>query len=540
MAEIPDSDSSDPLSSTPTEGTSTPIPPWSPSPSPSLSPSIASTIVSTISDLDSLDSLPSDHLQLPRHLFHNHHGHSSPSSNSASSDTPPSVSSMPSSNGTGAFLDLLDNLFPENLPGDENHEGEDTYDDLFDSEDSEESLFVNNRYDDNSSNLSDPDDVPTVPLLPAWQDFPQPNAFQDFDILNIRENRMDRFGDRDSQEANLGDELVEMEMAGPGNQRDQRRLRQPQPRAQPEVIDLTGDNDTPAQPPRNHSQNARRRQPQQRGSPPRLARSDASYVGRTVIDLISDSDEEPRPQYQPTPPPRFIDLDNAEPPVPAFGLAPNRRRGPEPVNRLNNDDAFRRRFRAVIDNIPVLRGMLNYQAMGDNHEADDLVMLGQRNVIADPLPPPPLDLPAINLNYGAHPFPNQPHAAGGLNQKPAHEPPKEARDGFTRNTGDDVVAICASCDEELAYDPDEDDGSRPPPAKKARTKKDNAEHHFWAVKACGHVYCRRCYENRKPVGKRAIPVGFRPMPNVKNKVLCAVEDCDTDVSTKNAWVGIFL
>jgi hypothetical protein len=88
----------------------------------------------------------------------------------------------------------------------------------------------------------------------------------------------------------------------------------------------------------------------------------------------------------------------------------------------------------------------------------------------------------VDFNYGANGF-NQEAAR----PKPAHIAPPEPREGFTRSTGEDTVVICPSCEEELKYDPDEND-AQPPPAKKVRTtKKDREEHHFWAVKACGHV-----------------------------------------------------
>ncbi|OIW34198.1 hypothetical protein CONLIGDRAFT_570424 [Coniochaeta ligniaria NRRL 30616] len=124
--------------------------------------------------------------------------------------------------------------------------------------------------------------------------------------------------------------------------------------------------------------------------------------------------------------------------------------------------------------------------------------------------------------------------------KPAHIAPPEAREGFTRATGEDTVVVCPSCEEELKYDPDdaEKDAQQPPPAKKARTtRKDREEHHFWAVKACGHVYCRSCYENRRPTVRNAGQTHFQI---ADKRVLCAVEDCSSDVSTKTAWVGIFL
>lgn len=67
--------------------------------------------------------------------------------------------------------------------------------------------------------------------------------------------------------------------------------------------------------------------------------------------------------------------------------------------------------------------------------------------------------------------------------------PPPARPGFTRATGEDLAIVCPSCEEELAYDQDEEDqkaGQAPTP-KKARTRKDREEHFFWAVKECGHV-----------------------------------------------------
>jgi hypothetical protein len=49
------------------------------------------------------------------------------------------------------------------------------------------------------------------------------------------------------------------------------------------------------------------------------------------------------------------------------------------------------------------------------------------------------------------------------------------------------------------------------------------------------VFCRRCYENRKPTKK--VQVGFTMEGK---KVICAVDGCESDVSGKAAWVGIFM
>jgi hypothetical protein len=74
--------------------------------------------------------------------------------------------------------------------------------------------------------------------------------------------------------------------------------------------------------------------------------------------------------------------------------------------------------------------------------------------------------------------------------KPAFVPPPPAREGFTRDLGgeDDETLVCPGCEKELHYDPDADNV---PAAKKAKTarasRKDQEEHHFWALKECGHV-----------------------------------------------------
>lgn len=65
---------------------------------------------------------------------------------------------------------------------------------------------------------------------------------------------------------------------------------------------------------------------------------------------------------------------------------------------------------------------------------------------------------------------------------PADEPQKAVREGFTRNTGGDDIVICPSCDQELAYDPDDDTYG-----DEGRSKEAKPEHPFWAVKTCGHV-----------------------------------------------------
>ncbi|KAI1326682.1 hypothetical protein F5Y16DRAFT_400182 [Xylariaceae sp. FL0255] len=162
------------------------------------------------------------------------------------------------------------------------------------------------------------------------------------------------------------------------------------------------------------------------------------------------------------------------------------------------------------------------------------------------------NIPNIDLNYNHHPFGLQiprhgmfagvaPGAGGAVNHKPPHVAPPPARPGFTRDTGEDVVAICPSCDQELAYDPDEHDDPSTP-SKKRVSKTALREHHFWAVKACGHVYCKRCFDNRskKTTSKNMVPLGFNVYSDKPKKVFCAVDDCNSDVTGKPAWVGIFM
>ncbi|KAL7626083.1 hypothetical protein AAE478_002853 [Parahypoxylon ruwenzoriense] len=541
MEEISNSDSPDPLSSTP----------------PRFATPAASDF-STVSSLNDIESDLSDSSQGYRH--HSPQQSSSPASIAT-------LSSMPSSDSEG-FLDLLDQHYAN--PDDDDDSFEDVDDDFFldeyyglrprpepdglgvsnlqDSE--EESLFVNPHDNDDIINQGGAGNSPETPGVVGWLSSPRHGFFEQNPFLA----RMNRGG----QAGHQRDELVGMEVDEQGNPGGLQGRRERLPRAQPDVIDLTGDDggsSSPVQPiSRRNFQNARRRRSQQRSTPPRLARSDASYMGaREVIDLISDSDDAsaaaPPPRRNMNPPRHAVNQHrSAEPelrgrflrgPPPGLADAGPRAQAQPDFPNLANHNTFQQFQDFIINRVPILRLLNGPAAMGDNRDGDDIVMLGRRE-----LPPagalPQLNLPPVRLDYLAHPFAPQ-GVGGGPSPKPPHEPPKEVRPGFTRDTGEDVVAICPSCDQELAYDPDGDECDPTTPARKARTKKDKAEHHFWAVKACGHVYCKKCYDNRKPVGKHPIPVGFKPDPKgTKNKIICAVEDCDSDVSSKAAWVGIFM
>lgn len=537
MAEILDSDAFDLLSSSPRPFAATPT------------VSDPSTVSDTESILaDSLLSTPSDREQSGQGEHYSLPSSSNPASETAS----PSSSQLFGSDDPSDWDMDVDEPFLA-----DHHD--------YARESSEESLFVGEDFDggdgiegfsgDNINPINNPIYYQLPPLSRNGVD-------GGGDLGRLYRNPRGARGARRSinyqipplssigldQAENEIDELVGMEVHNP---RDRQR-HQRQPRAQPEVIDLTGDVSSPQAVPQHASQNARRRQ-SQRNSPPRLSRSDASYVGeRTVIDLVSDSDDEPqaigmpplRGNDRPRPPRRVPTLPPLQN-VPEVGDRGAQRRVADQLGLGGFQQQIQRYIGGIhnhMENIPLFDWLNSSRIHGGG---DDVVLVSHRQIL-------PADNPArpdrgqqpfapVQLDYNVHPFQNQPPppVAGGGTPKPAHEPPKETRPGFTRNTAEDVIAICPSCEKELAYE--DGDGATSTPAKKARSKKDKAEHHFWAVKACGHVYCRKCFEHRKPTGKNPPPVGFRPDPSgAKNKMLCAVEDCESEVSSKSVWVGIFM
>ncbi|KAI4863945.1 hypothetical protein F4820DRAFT_425245 [Hypoxylon rubiginosum] len=502
MAEIADSDSFDLLSSSPPGFVATPT-------------------VSDRSTVSDVDSIPSDSLRSTasdRDRFRHGQNRSSLSSSSFASETASEATSPALSAHSNPHLDsddMSDWSMDMDVSGLANRHHQ-----SYSADSSEESLFVDD-FDEGA------------------------------DLENLGPNYFG-FAEMDQDNAeNQRDELVGMEVEESHNPQNHQRHQRRQPRAEPEVIDLTGDVSPPqAAPQHSHSWNMRRRR-SQRNSPPRLSRSDASYVGeRTVIDLVSDSDSgDPEPVSMPP-----LRRNDRPRPRRTYNIPPLLEMTPEqamaplepypqnmpPLPRLQNYQHIQR----FIQNIPIFRLLNNPQGLREG-EDEDLVMVSHRNILPadNPIRPdgiPPPALAPIHLDYNIHPFANPPQVPGGGTPKPAHEPPEDTRQGFTRNTAEDVIAICPSCEQELAYE-DGNDGGSGTSSKKARSKKDKAEHHFWAVKACGHVYCRKCFDNRKPVGKNPVPVGFRPDPSgAKNKMLCAVDDCESEVSSKNVWVGIFM
>lgn len=239
-------------------------------------------------------------------------------------------------------------------------------------------------------------------------------------------------------------------------------------------------------PPHRHQGRNPRRQMAQNGRTPSFARSDGSILGNppAVIDLTSDGPDDGRGDENDF----AFDVDG-------FNNIPANLRLPVPVpdpprNRRSVDILSLGGF-GLSRNLIGLGGNLQRylpgfvaQRIGQPYDAE-VQIIGAMN-------PDPLAGNPPEFNYQANGF----GGFGGRQPtpKPDFEAPRPARPGFTRNTGadretnEDMVAVCASCDNELKYSADGDDGG-PRPAKKARTKKDREEHNFWAVKACGHVRC---------------------------------------------------
>ncbi|KAM0430942.1 hypothetical protein ACHAPT_005576 [Fusarium lateritium] len=304
------------------------------------------------------------------------------------------------------------------------------------------------------------------------------------------------------------------------NHQSRRSERRPQPQGQPQqpapVIDLTEEPDSPVQTrgsiPQTRSGRNPRRTNSQRISPPQLSRSDGTFFGRTasIIDLTVDSPEDERPSsnlpggrsMRPRPP-RPDDLIELE----LISSMPREQSGRRPPASF------------AIGLTRTIAGLLSRDIMG--------------------FPQPQLD---VSRNAFA---PREP------SPKPAMEPISPAREGFTRDTCTDPekesesVVICPACSEELAYDPSGTMTQSSVGGGKGKRKRAPGEHHFWALKKCGHVYCADCFENRKPTKANRDGVGFRA-PDGKHPytavsdLRCAVEGCETKVSSKTEWVGIFL
>ncbi|KAH6670935.1 hypothetical protein F5X68DRAFT_44462 [Plectosphaerella plurivora] len=329
------------------------------------------------------------------------------------------------------------------------------------------------------------------------------------------------------------DQLVDVELGRPRQRRLPPTL--PTQRGPPQVIDLTDLTEEPDSPvlflgasARPSLRALRRHNSQGRANPPPLARSDSSILGggpgaQEVIDLTED-DPEPQPAWA-----------GQRQRLRTARTAGSRR---QPDARLRARNSLRQRQMHEVDRLRENRGINHLESLRRQFEQQRNNLIGHRDnllgllnplfpgrggAVFDPVGP-------VNLHYEFHAFNGRPPSP-----KPAAEVPEPAREGFTRDTDPDKAFVCPGCNEELAYDPDEAPGAPAPTRSKA--KRSRSEHHFWALKSCGHVYCSDCFENRKPSAKR--PKIF-PTAQGNTASICCVEDCDSPVLPKGNWVGIYM
>lgn len=242
------------------------------------------------------------------------------------------------------------------------------------------------------------------------------------------------------------------------------------------VIDLTAEPDSPVERRRTQAtQTAQTTQPQpympprnprrtnsQRISPPQLSRTDNTFVGQqpSFIDLTADSPDDEqqanRNAWRPQPP---------RPPQPPQPQRIHRRRH----HHRGHDHTTHTTHEHLL--------ALGYMPNGQDFGIESFRRLA--NLING-------DMILPNSFASAH----IPSSSSSQQQQEPPKPPLEplppAKPGFTRDTCTDAdseqVVICPACNEELAYDPADSPAT---PSKKR--KRVAGEHHFWALKKCGHV-----------------------------------------------------
>ncbi|KAG6006733.1 hypothetical protein E4U21_006718 [Claviceps maximensis] len=299
----------------------------------------------------------------------------------------------------------------------------------------------------------------------------------------------------------------------------------PQPAA---VIDLTEEPDSPldqrqSQPPSQAGRNPRRTN-SQRITPPSLSRSDRTMMGPepSVIDLTADSPElERQSEPRTTRSRQYRDHNRHMLHQSTSGFAHEHIIGLEIANAPDGSSSLYTSSLASI-------------SQGFHRLAAGFFYPESASSLSSRAPnhfPPPAAL--------AHREPTP---------KPTMEPLPPTREGFTRDTSstEERLFVCPACNDELAYDSSGNPNSQPSNTGKVRKRKRvMGEHHFWALKKCGHVYCADCFENRRPTKACPEGVGFRAAPGkslsaAPNEIRCAVDSCDTKVALKTEWVGIFL
>lgn len=279
--------------------------------------------------------------------------------------------------------------------------------------------------------------------------------------------------DRPQAQEDAQDELVDVELY-------RRRERASRPPA--EVIDLTEEPDSPVQRSlsRSASFNPRRQHLFGRANPPSLSRSDSSILGganrsQVVIDLTEDdapSDRSrPAPRLPESPELLFVDQRPRLPPIPPMpqGRPTRHHHHHRRLVALPGLEVLRRGMAGDINLFDLLNPMLDNPGVGQG---------GHFNPAGPFNPVGPID-----LQYEHHPF-NRPQSS----PKPVQEVPSPVRPGFTRDTDPETAFVCPGCNEELAYDPDDAHASEAQPTRASKSnKRSRSEHHFWAVKSCGHV-----------------------------------------------------
>jgi len=217
---------------------------------------------------------------------------------------------------------------------------------------------------------------------------------------------------------------------------------------------------------------------------PSLARSDGSILGGAAVIDLTVMDDDPAPPRA-NPRGRAASIHERA----ARNQARARSRAPAIIDLENenevNNHAPQDPIRPALDfrswplpdlNLGFFHRLNNFMGRGEL----DIQFLGAAEM--NPFlgaNPNPLAENLPNFNYQGNGYNNGP-------QKPVYVPPPAPAEGFGRNTGEDLVFVCPSCERELKYDPDEAE-PKTPPAKRPRNRKACEEHHFWAVKECGHV-----------------------------------------------------
>ncbi|KAI9051457.1 hypothetical protein LZ554_004503 [Drepanopeziza brunnea f. sp. 'monogermtubi'] len=296
-------------------------------------------------------------------------------------------------------------------------------------------------------------------------------------------------------------------------------------RASQTIIDLTDDTEELSVPPRNNQAQSRP------FGPPRLDRSDGGNMDN-MIDLTEDSPEQDviftHARQRQLPLPRMH-------PAAAYHPAAPRADSPTLFLPQHQPPGMNRAFANHAFQLGLAVGPGRFGGAASNiGPGIGMGIVSQRDIMD-------------HLNFAHHAHHLQQAMPNGLNyqnaafaeRKPEHVAPPPAREGFTRSPkGDDEeVIICPCCEEELVQNNDKE-GHVVKKSGKPPSKKEREEHPFWVVKECGHVFCNKCFQDRTKHGFTE-----KPQPGVAKRsrvLLCAVEDCDSDVKSKDKWVGVFL